>query len=95
MFQWKRENLEGFPLVYTRFQSRDYPGDTLVEYRIQDLPEDRFEDAVKFLTQDFYLREEQLFRAFGNNSVILSRFLSSSFLLSIRDQGRHRFFTGI
>lgn len=66
MFQWKRKNLNGFPQVYLRFVSKDFPGDGLIKYRVQDLPEDRFEDAVKFLTEDHYLREEQLLRGFGN-----------------------------
>lgn len=67
MFKWKRENLEGYPRVFARFMSKDFPGDALIEYRIQDLPEERFEDAVKFLANDHYLREEPLSNAFGND----------------------------
>lgn len=66
MFRWKRTIFEGYPRVYLRFNARDRGSNDLVEYRIQDLPEDRFQDALKFYEDDQYLREEQFARGLGN-----------------------------
>lgn len=66
MFRWKRTNFEGYPRVYLRFSARDQGSNDLVEYRIQNLPEDRFEDALEFYVDDQYLREEQFARGLGN-----------------------------
>lgn len=69
MFKWKRQNFDGFPHVYMRFKARDTDRDDLVEYRIQDLPEDRFEDAVNFMLGDQYLREEPFAKGTGTSDI--------------------------
>ena len=51
--KWSRPSNVAFPSVWLRFEARDVDSDALVEYRIQDLPEDRFEDAIKHMTQYF------------------------------------------
>uniref|UniRef100_A0A336LWE4 CSON003498 protein n=1 Tax=Culicoides sonorensis TaxID=179676 RepID=A0A336LWE4_CULSO len=58
MFGWSRLNFDEFPKVYMRFKAKDCESDDLVEYRIQDLPENRFDDALNFMFHDQYLREE-------------------------------------
>lgn len=65
MFRWKRPHIDGFPQVYMRFKARDTETDELVEYRIQDLPEDRFEEAANFMIHDQYLREEPFAKGSG------------------------------
>lgn len=45
-----------YPNVWLTFDAPDDNGD-LVKYRIQDLPEDRFEDAVKHMRANFLLDE--------------------------------------
>ncbi|XP_037025059.1 uncharacterized protein LOC119066601 [Bradysia coprophila] len=50
-----------YPNVWLTFEAPDDNGD-LVQYRIQDLPEDRFEDAVKHMQANFLL-DESLCRA--------------------------------
>lgn len=50
-----------YPNVWLTFNAPDDNGD-LVQYRIQDLPEDRFEDAVKHMLANFLL-DESLCRA--------------------------------
>lgn len=50
-----------YPTVWLTFEAPDDNGD-LVKYRIQDLPEDRFEDAIKHMRANFLL-DESLCRA--------------------------------
>lgn len=50
-----------YPNVWLTFEAPDDNGD-LVKYRIQDLPEDRFEDAIKHMRANFLL-DESLCRA--------------------------------
>jgi hypothetical protein len=60
MYSWSRpENVE-FPMIYSRFQALDSESDErLVEYRIEDLQEDRFEDAVNII-RDKHLIDEPM-----------------------------------
>lgn len=59
-YSWSRpENIE-FPLTYSRFQALDCDSDErLVEYRIEDLQEERFEDAVNII-RDKHLIDEPM-----------------------------------
>lgn len=50
-----------YPNVWLTFEASDENGD-LVQYRIQDLPEERFEDAIKHMQANFLL-DEPLCRA--------------------------------
>ncbi|KXJ70647.1 uncharacterized protein LOC109412744 [Aedes albopictus] len=55
---WKRPSTVPYPKVWHRFQSRDVtisePSDNhLVEYRVEDLTADRFEDALRHFTEHF------------------------------------------
>jgi hypothetical protein len=60
--KWKRpENLE-FPHIYHKFLARDLNGIDLVEYYIQDLPENRYEEAVNF-TIEHYTPDEPIFQS--------------------------------
>lgn len=50
-----------YPNVWLRFEAPDDDGE-LVQYRVQDLPEDRFEDGIKHMRANFLL-DEALCRA--------------------------------
>ena len=60
---WTRPSNVPFPSVWLRFQAKDTVTDELVEYRVQDLPEDRFEDAITHMTQ-YYLADEPICECF-------------------------------
>jgi len=48
-----------YPNEWLSFQALNEDGDTMVHYRIQDLPPSRFEDAVKHMTR-YFLSDEPL-----------------------------------
>lgn len=53
MAKFKRpENLE-FPHVYYTFRAEDKRSDNLVEYRVQDLPEEFYEQTVDLMAKHF------------------------------------------
>jgi hypothetical protein len=58
MFFKRPENLE-FPKVFYTFKAKAKESDEIIEYLVQDLPEDRFEDALEMIKTD-YLPEESL-----------------------------------
>lgn len=89
MFRWKRTNFEGFPRVYLRFKAKDSDSDELVEYRIQDLPEEKFKDAIDFYTGDQFLRDEQFTKGTGNRIKFQSKIICSFKTLN-RGQRRSR-----
>lgn len=62
LYSWSRPDSVAFPLTYTRFQALDCAsdgGDRLVEYRIEDLQESRFQDAVNII-RDKHLVDEPM-----------------------------------
>lgn len=64
MFTFKRPEKLSFPQVYSKFQAKDRNSDEIVNYYIQDLPEDRFEEAVDLMIKHF-LPDETLCSAIG------------------------------
>lgn len=84
---WKRPESTEFPKVWRKFQARDINRDKLVEYRIQDLPELRFQDGIHFMVKHF-LTEEPISEALGtyfshvliiNNDTTISEILPDIF----------------
>lgn len=73
LLQWARPlDVVPFPNVWVEFEAKESKNsDTLVKYRIQDLPEDRFDDAVEHMV-DNYLIDEPLSMAFGMTEVIVA-----------------------
>ncbi|XP_037043931.1 uncharacterized protein LOC119079933 [Bradysia coprophila] len=53
IFNWIRPSHIPYPNVWFRFQAKDLDCDNLVEYIVEDLPEDRFDDAIAFMTTEF------------------------------------------
>lgn len=60
VYSWLRPENIDYPQTYSRFQALDCDSvDKLVEYRIEDLQEDRFEDAVNII-RDKHLVDEPM-----------------------------------
>lgn len=53
MSHFKRPVNLDFPHVYCTFSGKDRGGDNAVEYRIQDIPEHKFEEAVDLMATIF------------------------------------------
>lgn len=62
--KWKRPESAEFPRIWTTFKAKDKDSDELVEYRIQDLPESKFDEALEFLAHN-YCRDEPIAEACG------------------------------
>lgn len=54
---WKRELTPEYPNVWLKFQAKDSDSEELVEYRVQDLPEERFEEAIEHMLK-YFIRDE-------------------------------------
>lgn len=67
--KWKRpESAER--RVWNTFKARNIDSDELVEYRIEDLPESRFQDVIDLMLPNF-LRDEPLCEAYGKTIYLL------------------------
>ncbi|XP_059618005.1 uncharacterized protein LOC132262682 [Phlebotomus argentipes] len=62
--KWKRPESVPFPSVWRRFKAKDEETGEMVNYRVQDLPEDRYEEAVQLLVEHF-LKDEPIFMITG------------------------------
>lgn len=62
MSDWTRTNFVNFPKTHSEFLARDLVGEDLVEYTIQDLPDDRHDDAISFMLKHF-LADEPVFES--------------------------------
>ncbi|XP_055710550.1 uncharacterized protein LOC129806178 [Phlebotomus papatasi] len=56
---WKRPESVAFPQVWMTFEAKDPETGKSVQYRIQDLPEDRFQEAVH-LIKTIFVRDEAM-----------------------------------
>lgn len=64
--QWVRPfDTVPYPNVWLEFEAKESKNsDKLVKYRIQDLPEDRFDDAIQHMRENF-LEDEPLSKSIG------------------------------
>lgn len=71
--QWVRSfDVAPYPNVWEEFEAKESKdSDKLVKYRIQDLPEDRFDDALQHML-DNYLVDEPISVSFGKTEIIES-----------------------
>lgn len=53
MYDFKRPKEAAYPQVYYRFKAKDKNSENMVEYRVQDLPEEYFEQSAKFMVEKF------------------------------------------
>lgn len=67
-FAWKRPlSAVPYPNVWLKFTAKLKNSDISVNYRVQDLPEDRFEDAIAFM-KEIYIAGEPLAQSIGKQS---------------------------
>lgn len=59
MTKFVRPSSLEFPQIYSTFMAKDRDSDELVEYRIQDIPEEDYERAVDFMLKN-YIPDENL-----------------------------------
>lgn len=52
-FNWTRPTCIPYPSVWLRFKAKDVGTDEIVEYCIEDLPENRFAEAIEFMANGF------------------------------------------
>lgn len=62
--EWKRPKSLEFPKIWHTFKAKDIDSDNLVKYRIQDLPESIFDEAIKMMSTAF-CKDEPLCEAYG------------------------------
>lgn len=53
VFSWRRPKNIPFPSVWLTFNEKDLNSNNLVKYRVEDLPLDRFDDAIQHMTVNF------------------------------------------
>jgi ribosomal protein S18 acetylase RimI-like enzyme len=53
MYKFKRPESLSFPQVYYTFKAKNKKSDEIVEYRVQDLPIEKYEEAVDFMVKYF------------------------------------------
>lgn len=77
--KWKRPQTVPFPSIWRRFKAKDVETGELVNYCVQDLPEDRYEEAVQLLVEHF-LKDEPMCKAGGEcnpcNSIHVARVIA-------------------
>lgn len=64
---WKRPTDIEFPSIWFEFEATDVDGSTVVKYRVQDLPPNRYEEVLHFMTTQHFT-EEALWLAKGTVS---------------------------
>lgn len=55
--KWSRPEGLVSPNIFHKFKAKDAVGEVEVEYIVQDIPEDRFDDVVKFLLEHYLVDE--------------------------------------
>uniref|UniRef100_A0A1B0GJK5 Uncharacterized protein n=1 Tax=Lutzomyia longipalpis TaxID=7200 RepID=A0A1B0GJK5_LUTLO len=69
---WTRPENVAFPQVWLTFKAKDPDTGKIVKYRVQDLPEDRF-DEVLYLMSTVFRRDETMCRNIINDSDLMGR----------------------
>lgn len=62
--KWKRPETVEYPKVWHTFMARDLDSDELVEYRIQDLPLEKANEAMEHM-QENWLKDEPVAQVLG------------------------------
>jgi hypothetical protein len=66
---WQRPLGLDFPIQYHKFTAKDKKTGQLVEYTIEDIPEDRYEEACRFMVEHFVPHEPKLVARNGKNDA--------------------------
>lgn len=65
---WERPSNVPFPSVWLTFQAKDLESDNMIEYRVQDMPEEYYGKALELMEFNF-LRDEAMCAATGEFRV--------------------------
>lgn len=66
--QWKRPYSVGYPKVWHKFTAKDVDSDKLVEYRIEDLTESKYEESLAMMVE-YFCRDEPTCAAYGMKNI--------------------------
>ena len=69
--KWKRPSELRYPVQYYKFVTRDKDCDRLVEYRVEDIPESRYEEACEFMMKNFVPYEPKLVARHGKDDPVV------------------------
>lgn len=64
-FKWTKSPAIPYPNVWHRFKAKGLDGEELIDYSIRDIPEDRFEEAIDHLMNN-YVHDEPMCASRGN-----------------------------
>lgn len=65
--RWKRPSELGFPIRYKKFVTGNKECNKLLEYRIEDIPENRYEEACEFMVKYFVPHDPRIVIKNGQN----------------------------
>lgn len=68
---WKRQENLNFPKCYYKFTAEDLEVKQLVEYRVEDIPEHRYVEAVDFMIKHFVPYEPKLIARNGKDDPLV------------------------
>lgn len=70
-FKWVRpdKSTVPYPNVWARFQAKDLDGENLINYSIRDIPEDRFEEVIENMINN-YVVDEPVCKSRGKQTLI-------------------------
>lgn len=88
--KWKRPTTIEYPKVWLRFEARDLNSDKLVEYRIEDLTDDRAEEGYQHM-RDNYLAGEPVTVALGEKLNNCNQLEKKLFIYSINFSQTEKF----
>lgn len=65
-FEWSRPmDTVPYPNVWMEFEAKETKNsDKVIKYRIQDVPEDRFEELIQFHCEN-YIRDDPMLQSIG------------------------------
>lgn len=74
---WQRSRELAFPVLYHKFVTKDKNLSKLVEYRVTDIPESRYEEACRFMVKHFVPYEPKLVaRGVQDDSLLLEDYFN-------------------
>lgn len=68
---WRRPCGLSFPVKYYKFVTNDKDSSKLVEYRVEDIPESRYDEACRFMLKHFVPHEPKLVARNGQNDPLV------------------------
>lgn len=67
--KWKRPHSAEYPKVWHKFTAKDVDSDNLVEYRIEDLTESKYEASLAMMVE-YFCRDEPTCAAYGTKNTL-------------------------